>query len=80
MAMPDKKYPWIWTAWLLAVMLSFGIIEGLAIHTHATTLSRYTWEIYEAWPLIGVVYGMLFGGLAVHFWWHWSPPGSSSEG
>jgi hypothetical protein len=80
MSMPDRKYPLIWTGWLLFVVASFGVIEGLAIHNHATTLSRFTWEVYEQWPLIAVVYGMIFGGLAVHFWWHWSPPGSENKG
>lgn len=80
MAMPDKKFPLIWTGWLLAIVISFGLIEGLAIAWGDTTLSRYVWEISLKWPLIMVLYGMVAGGLAVHFWWHWSPPGSSSEG
>lgn len=80
MSMPDRKYPLIWTGWLLAVVVSFGVIEGLALATGNTTLSRFTWEVYEKWPLIAVVYGMIFGGLAVHFWWHWSPPGSENNG
>lgn len=80
MSMPDSKFPLIWTGWLLFVVGSFGLIEGLAIHYHTTTLSRFTWEITEAWPLLPAVYGIIFGGLAVHFWWHWSPPGSKNQG
>jgi hypothetical protein len=78
--MPDKKFPIIWSAWLLMIMISFAVIEGLALAWGDTTLSRYTWEVYLAWPPIAVVYGAVFFGLAVHFFWHWSPPGSSSEG
>jgi hypothetical protein len=80
MAMPDRKYPLIWTGWLLAVAVSFAVIEGLAMASGGTTLSRYVWEVSLAWPPLLVLYGMVVGGLAVHFWWHWSPPGSTSEG
>lgn len=76
----NKKWYAIWSIWLLFVMASFGVLEGIAIATGGVTLSRFTWDISLAWPLIPVVYGLVFGGLAVHFWWHWSPPGSKSEG
>lgn len=80
MSMPDHKFPWIWTAWLLAIVASFAVIEGLAFAGHDTTLSRYIYEVSAAWPLFPAVLGAVFGGLAVHFWWHWSPPGSSNNG
>jgi hypothetical protein len=78
----NKQTKWyaIWSAWLLIVMASFGVLEGIAIGTGGVTLSRYTWDLYEGWPLIAVIYGMVFGGLAVHFFWHWSPPGSKNQG
>jgi hypothetical protein len=80
MAMPDRKFPWIWTAWLFALVVSFAVIEGCAIAFEGTTLSRFVWELTLAWPLLPWIGGGLAWGLAVHFWWHWSPPGSSSEG
>jgi len=80
MAMPDKRFPLIWTGWLLAILVSFGAIEGVAIAWGDTTLSRYVWELSLAWPPILVIYGMVVGGLAVHFWWHWMPPGAKSQG
>ena len=76
----QKKWYLIWSLWLLAIMASFGVFEGVALATGGVTLSRFTWDLTLAWPLIPVVYGGLFIGLAVHFWWHWNPPGSNSEG
>jgi hypothetical protein len=78
--MPDKKYPWIWTTYVAAVVAGFATIEGLAIATGNTTLSRYTWEISQSWPILPFVLGFFSGGFAVHIWWHWNPPGSKSQG
>jgi hypothetical protein len=78
--MPDRKFALIWTGWILVIVITFGAIEGLALAWGDTTLSRYVWEISLAWPLLPFCYGLVVGGLAVHFWWHWSPPGSSSQG
>lgn len=64
---------WVWTSWLIALIVSFGCFEGYALAKGKTTLSRYTWNIFKVWPPIAVVFGMLFGGLAVHFFWHWCP-------
>ena len=75
-----SKWYAIWSAWLLLIAISFGALEGIALATGGITLSRFTWDITLAWPLIPVVYGGLFIGLAVHFWWHWNPPGSQSKG
>lgn len=80
MKIEGKAWYAIWSAWLLLIMISFGVLEGVALATGGVTLSRYTWDLSEAWPLFPVVYGGLFMGLAVHFWWHWNPPGSSSRG
>jgi hypothetical protein len=80
MNMPDKWFPLYWTVWLIAIVLSFAVLETWAITEHGTTLSRFIYEISSAWPLFGVFLGAVFGGLAVHFYWHWSPPGSNSSG
>ena len=76
----QKKWYLIWSLWLLAIMASFGVFEGVALATGGVTLSRFTWDLTLAWPLIPVVYGGLFIGLAVHFWWHWNPPSSGQLG
>lgn len=76
-----SKTTWkaIWTAWLLAIVISFAALEALS-WTTGTTLSRYTWELSVAWPVFPAIYGMVFGGLAVHFWWHWYPEGDKGTG
>jgi hypothetical protein len=80
MAMPDKKFPWLWTAYLVAVVGGFVILEGLALAFNDTTLSRYSWEINQAWPLFFPLVALVFGVFITHVCWHWSPPGSRSEG
>ena len=74
-----SKWPWIWSIWLLLIVVSFAALEGLAWQ-HGETLSRFIWNLSEEWPLFIWIAGVISGGLAVHFWWHWSPPGSKSEG
>jgi len=75
--MQDRRFPWIWTAFLLAFVVVFAIIEGWALATGGTTLSRYTYELSKDWPVLpfvlGDVLGTVTGGLAVHFWWRWNP-------
>jgi len=73
-----KRWQWIWFGWLCAIAFSFGVLEALGWNT--LTLSRFVWDLSVKWPLIIYLAGCLSGGLAVHFWWHWSPPGSVSEG
>lgn len=69
---------WVWAAWLATIALSFAVLESLSWHD--VTFSRFMWNMTENWPLWAYLWGNLTGGLAVHFWWHWSPPGSSTEG
>jgi len=69
-----------WTAWFLGSILVFAILESYALKTGRLTLSRYTYDIGAHWPLFLVLWGMVTGGLAVHFFWHWCPPGSVSGG
>jgi hypothetical protein len=66
----DRLTVLVWVSWLLAVVISFGVLEAMALNTHRwETLSHFVWEVSAAFPLINVVYGMIFGGLAVHFFW-----------
>lgn len=41
----------IWSAWLLLLVGSFGLLEGIAIATGGVTLSRFTFDLSLAWPL-----------------------------
>jgi len=70
----------VWALWLAAFVGAFAILEGYAIKSGRATLSLSTWRLFQKWPLIAVVFGMVFGGLAVHFFWHWCPAGSVSAG
>lgn len=70
----------IWTLWLLGIAGSFALLEAWAFHKRRPTLSRFMAELGRKWPPILVVFGMLFGGLAVHFFWHWCPTGLSAQG
>jgi hypothetical protein len=67
--MISSKTDKVWAGWLAAVAGSFVLLEGLAIAHNEDTLSRATWKAAQAWPPLGVIYGVLFGGLAVHFFW-----------
>lgn len=76
-----------WSLWigiqLALAAVSFAILETLSWN-NGTTLSRFIWDLSRDWPLLIFIIGHLSGGLtwglAVHFWWHWSPPGSVSKG
>jgi hypothetical protein len=72
---------WIfWTALNLGWLAGFAIGEGYALYTGGLTLSSYVWRLSEAWGPFQFFLGMVAGGLAVHFFWHWLPPGSTSQG
>ena len=60
----------IWAAWLLLVIISFAILEGEALTSRRwDTFSHWNWVVTSKFPLWPVFYGLLFGGLAVHFFW-----------
>lgn len=60
---------WVWAAWILVIVASFAALEGYALWSGHWTLSRSTWVLAKEWPPLAVVYGIIFGGLAVHFFW-----------
>lgn len=64
-----------WDLGLLAAIVFFGIFEARAFRypEHQNTLSRWIFNIGKTWPLSIFLMGMLCGGLAVHFFWHWCP-------
>ncbi len=68
---------WIWSGWLLALIGTFAILEGWALKTGGVTLSSFTDIVSEKWPPFVALFGALFGGLVVHFWWHWQGPGTA---
>ena len=70
-----------WTAAIIAILV-FTIGESYAFRhpDRQNTLSRWIYDLGRKWPLSIFIMGMFVGGLAVHFFWHWCPPGSLSLG
>jgi hypothetical protein len=65
----DHAFEWIWTAWLLSLVVSFAALEGEAVHLKKTTLSSFVWQISKAWPPFPWAAGIIVGFLGAHFWW-----------
>jgi hypothetical protein len=74
--------------WLLVGLSLFGYFEYRALRKNPDknqiTLSMFMYTVYSKFPLAilltGFICGMAFGGLGVHFLWHWCPAGSLSAG
>ena len=66
----------LWAYWPLALTFIalglFAVPEYLAIRGKGPTFSEFMWTTAQRWPLWTFLWGMLIGGLAVHFLWHWS--------
>lgn len=60
---------WYWGIWIAATIIVFAIGEDYALRSGKATLSRTVWNIQKGWPLFAVLFGLVFGGLAVHFFW-----------
>jgi lipoprotein signal peptidase len=71
---------YFWIGWLAAFALTFTVFETIALTNNGLTLSMFTWHASEAWPPLIFIDGIVIGGLAVHFWWHWSPPSTGQLG
>lgn len=68
-----KKGSVKWIVWLLFLVISFAIMEGMSIHDNTSTLSRFVWNLTAAFPPIMYIAGFLAGFLCCHFWWLGSP-------
>lgn len=74
--------------WLAVGWATFSVFEARGIRHNNLggyiTLSYFVYRVTKAWPpsifLIGLFVGLFWGGLSVHFWWHWCPAGSVSVG
>jgi hypothetical protein len=63
-------YGWVWVLWLALVIVSFAVLEGIALYRgNKSTLSECTWYLAKIWGPLPVLFGIVFGGLAVHFFW-----------
>lgn len=69
----DEFMTWVWFVWLLCILVTFALLEWLGWHRRFGTFSRSITTLGQQWPLSIFLWGFLFGGLAVHFFWHWCP-------
>lgn len=71
--------------WLIGLAIAiafFAWFEARAFRhpERQNSLSRWIYDLGSKWPLSIWIMGAMAGGLAVHFFWHWCPPGSISTG
>lgn len=64
---------WIWLGLGIFFIVGFAFFESSAINNDGLTLSRLIYDANQAWPITSVIFGAVFGGLAVHFFWQWDP-------
>jgi hypothetical protein len=64
-----------WIVGIVGAVLWFAYFETRAFRhpDRQNTLSRFIFNLGQSWPLSIFLMGMLAGGLAVHFFWHWCP-------
>lgn len=63
-----------WSTLIVGWLIVFAIMEGYALtHDDAITLSRFVFEISNAWPPVIFLLGLTVGILVAHFWWRWNP-------
>ncbi len=68
-----SNLPWIIGILLAVAYFAYFEWRAFAYPEKQVTLSRFVWSIGRAWPLSIFLFGMLCGGLAVHFFWNWCP-------
>lgn len=72
--------PWMAGTVLAIVFFAFFEARAFRYPERTNTLSHAVYMLGSKWPLSIFLMGMFAGGLAVHFFWHWCPPGSISGG
>lgn len=60
-----------WLLWLLAIVVSFAVIEtyGFVKYGVPGTFSHFMANMAVEWRLWAFLWGLITGGLAVHFFW-----------
>jgi len=65
----------------LIVVVTYLAYEAYALKTGRTiTISRWVYNASNGWPLLPFILGLVVGGLAVHFLWHWCPASGVGKG
>ena len=65
--------PWIIGAIVFVLWFSYFEWRAFKYPVSQNTLSRFVWSVGQKWPLSLVLWGMIVGGLSVHFYWNWAP-------
>jgi hypothetical protein len=58
-----------WAFWLLIIAVSFAVMEAYSFYDNTSTLSRFIWNVSEAFRPFEYIAGFLTGFLVCHFWW-----------
>jgi hypothetical protein len=66
---------WMWIVWWAVAIGLFAVFERYALDhpNRQWTLSATMAYVGRQWPLSIGLLGALFGGLLVHFYWHFCP-------
>jgi len=64
-----------WIIWILAIAVSFALLEGFALKhpERENTLSHFIAYIGAKFPFSIALVSGLFFSLLVHFYWHFCP-------
>lgn len=69
-----SRFAIAWLVWLAVIVGGFAVIEGMALASGTpSTLSDFVVWLSGVWGPLPFVLGVIVGGMAVHFWWHWRP-------
>lgn len=65
---------WPWIVGAIIFVAWFAVFEFYAFKhpNRINTLSTAVATLGARWPLSIFLFGLLIGGLAVHFWWPWA--------
>lgn len=80
--MPDWFWANYWLIGVVGAIVFFAIGEYKACQhpEKLPTLSMTIHRLAAKFPITMWVMGFFAGGLTVHLFWHWCPPGSTSFG
>lgn len=69
------KITYMWYIWAIVSIGLFAAFEGFALKhpTRQWTLSHCVAWLGAKFPLTIAILGIIFGGLLVHFFWHFCP-------
>jgi hypothetical protein len=71
----------VWLFWLIVCVFGgFALFESLAFQEpEGLTFSRFIYNAWHAWPVLGPLMGIGIGILLSHFFWEWSPKLQAAE-